>query len=90
MSAAQRDRVEAMDAEEKRRRGSLGGIFTGITGNSGGAGTGGGLLGGLTGGSSSSGGEEGVWGQVKALASTAATKAAELEGEVWKMVEGKK
>ena len=87
MSAAQRASLEASIAEE--RRGSLGflGGVTGAIPGTGGIGTG---SGGSAGGLPNTGGDGGVWGSVKALASSAGQKAVELEEEVWRRVNGKK
>lgn len=95
MSAAQRASMEAMESNE--RRGSLGvfggagggagGMFSGLTG---GPGAGNAAFGGGGSGSGQGSAGEGVWGQVKAFATSAGKKAAELEGEVWKMVDGKR
>jgi len=86
LSAQQRASLDVMEAQE--RKGSLGGYLAGITGTpvknkeepSGGFGSG-------TGATFGDAGQ--VWDAVKGWAGGVATKAAELEADVWKKVNGK-
>lgn len=74
MSAAQRASLEAQEAAERNvRRGSLQHIFAGARND---------------GDLPATAGEDGVWGAVRGWASGVGKKAVELEGSVWKRVNG--
>jgi len=81
LSAAQRSSLEAQEAQERSRLsiGSFRGLpLPSLSGSGGSAGE-----------FQGDGAGDGVWSTVKGWASTAGNKAAELEEEVWKRMNGK-